>query len=159
MPDNMRTSGEDAFGVMFGVTIPLWGGKNRARIADAESEVDAAKANLENMTNASNAAADKIYWQLRNAGRLVELYRNTLLPEAQKAAALAQTWYEAGQAPFSQMIESRLVVSNFELATARAEADYFKTLAELQRLAGVPVTEIASADEATVDNGAEEAGE
>lgn len=140
MSEGMFTSGKDAYGIMFGVTIPLWGGKNKARVAEAQSELSAAEANLEEMTNMAGAAADRIFYRLLNQGRLAQLYRDTLLPEAENAAALAQTWYEAGQAPFSQLLESRLVVGNFEFATARAKADYLISLAELGRLAGVPVT-------------------
>jgi hypothetical protein len=69
----------------------------------------------------------------------VELYRNVLLPEAISAADLSQTWYEGEQINFSGLIESRMVVQNFQLATVRAEADYLVELIELQRLTGIDV--------------------
>ena len=39
------------------------------------------------------------------------------------------------------LIETRMVVQNFELATSRAEADYLISLAELQKLTGINVFE------------------
>lgn len=146
MGEDMGTSGDDAYAFMLGITIPLWGGKNSARISEAESKLKAARANFENQDAVATSSADQLFWQLRNQGRLVVLYRDTLLPEARHASLLAQTWYENESVPFSQLIEARLVVTNFELAAARASTDYLQSLAELERLAGVPLTQEAEAE-------------
>ena len=139
MDDAMRTNGDDAWGVMFGISIPIWGQRNNARIDQAQWELERALAKLEDQENQAYADVDRLYWRLQNQRRLVELYRNTLLPEAISAAELSQTWYEDGQIPFSNLVETRLVVQNFQLAFARAEADYLKSLVELQKLTGLPV--------------------
>jgi cobalt-zinc-cadmium efflux system outer membrane protein len=139
LADGTRTSGDDAFGIMFGMTIPIWDDALRARVEQAESELEAAQADRENMTNMAIAAADRLYWQLQNQSRLVTLYSDTLLPQAVEAASLAQTWYDEEQISFSQLVESRMVVENFELAEARARADYLESLVELQRLVGAQV--------------------
>jgi outer membrane protein TolC len=67
------------------------------------------------------------------------LYHDTLIPQATQAADLAQTWYESGTNSFTDLIESRLVLENFQLAGTRAQADYLIALAELQRLTGAPI--------------------
>jgi len=139
MPDGMVTNGDDAWGIMFGINIPIWGGKNNARVEQAASQLDSAEANYQNMSNMAVADVEKLYWKLQNQGRLVELYRKTLLPDAVQAADLAQRWYEGGQISFTGVIESRMVVQNFQLATARAEADYLISLTDLQKLTGIPV--------------------
>ena len=135
----MSSSRNETYGIMFGITLPIWGAKNRARVDEAKAKLEAAKAELDNQSNSAKAAADKLYWQVKNQERLFMLYRDTLLPDAKKAAELAQTWYEQKQTDFSQLLETRLVVGNFELAAARAEADYLNSLADIARLAGAPV--------------------
>ncbi len=139
MDDTMRTSGDDAWGIMVGISIPIWDGRNDAMIDQAEQELESALANLEDQENQAYADVDRLYWRLQNQQRLVELYRNILLPEAITAVELSQTWYENEQIPFSNLVETRMVIQNFQLALARAEADYFKSLAELQKLTGLPV--------------------
>jgi outer membrane protein TolC len=141
MSDGMRTSGDDAWGIMFGITIPIWDGKNDARVDQAESQLVSAIANLEDQGNQAYADIERIYWQLQNQGRLVELYRETLLPEAMTAVELSQTWYEGDQIPFTNLVETTMIMQNFQLATIRAETDYLKSLAELQKLTGIPVFE------------------
>ncbi|HEX9745859.1 MAG TPA: TolC family protein, partial [bacterium] len=133
------TSGDDAWGFMFGVTLPVWGGKNEARIDSAEAGLDAARSDFENAENQAYYDVEKIYWQSKNQGRLVVLYRDTLVPDAVNSAELAQTWYENGEINFMTLIETRLVVQNFSLALARAEADYLKTLADLHKLTGIEI--------------------
>lgn len=141
MSDGMRTSGNDAWGIMFGITIPIWDGKNDARVDQAQAQLENAIANLEDQGNQAYADIERIYWQLQNQRRLVELYRVTLLPEAMTAVELSQTWYEDGQIPFTNLVETTMIMQNFQLATVRAETDYLKSLAELQKLTGIPVFE------------------
>ena len=139
MSDGMLSSGDDAWGVMFGVSLPIWSGKNRAQVDQAEANLNAARADLENRENMAENDVERLYWRIQNQGRLVTLYRDTLLPDAVNAAELAETWFEQEQISFTELIETRMVVQNFELATARAQADYLDSLVELQSLTGIPV--------------------
>jgi outer membrane protein TolC len=138
-PTMATSSRENNLAVIFGFTIPIWSGKNSARAAQADAQADASQAGLEQATNSALADADRLYWQIVNQQRLVELYRDTLIPQALQAADLAQTWFDAEEISFSELIEDRLVVQNFQLAGARAEADYLSSLAQLERLIGAPL--------------------
>ena len=142
MGDPLIAPRENSVALMFGITIPIWGGKNSSRVAQAEAQLDAVEADQARQVNQAMASADRIYYQIQNLGRLIELYRETLIPQASQAVELAQTWYESGESSFNDLIESRLVLGNFQLAGARAQADYLIALAELQRLTGVPVGNI-----------------
>ena len=139
MGDPLPSSRENNVALMFGITIPIWGGKNSSRIAQAEAQLDAVEADQARQVNQAMASADRIYYQIQNLSRLIELYQGTLIPQASQAVNLAQTWYESGESSFNDLIESRLVLGDFQLAGARAQADYLIALAELQRLTGVPV--------------------
>jgi outer membrane protein TolC len=138
-PTMATSSRDNNIAVTFGVTIPIWSGKNNARTAQADAAAEASQAGLEQATNAALADTDRLYWQIVNQQRLVELYRDTLIPQALQAADLAQTWFDSGEIAFSELIEDRLVVRNFQLAGARAEADYLNSLAQLERLIGAPL--------------------
>ena len=149
MGQPLPSSRENDVAIMFGLTIPIWSGKNKARIDQARAELEAVKADQAGQTSDAMAASDKLYYQIQNQSRLVSLYRDSLIPQASQAADLAQTWYESGKNSFTDLIESRLVLENFELSGARAQADYLIALAELQRLTGAPIDQIGNSSQKT----------
>ncbi len=133
-------AGDDAFGIQAGITIPLWSGKNRGRVARARAEERKAVALKTRRVNQTRTRIRAIWFKLENAGRLIDLYRNDLVPQAAKSMALAETWFRQRESAFSDFIESQAVWYNFQLALARATADHGKTLARLERLAGTSLT-------------------
>jgi cobalt-zinc-cadmium efflux system outer membrane protein len=135
----MGTS-DKSWGFMFGMTLPIWGGKNRAMINEAKANRDAAGENLKAQKLSLDEAIESEYYRIRNLSRLVILYRDTLVPQARNASELAQTQYESGQIPFSQLLETRIVTQNMEIASIRAQADYLKAIAQIARIIGKPVS-------------------
>jgi outer membrane protein TolC len=53
---------------------------------------------------------------------------------------IAETWFREKQSSFSNFIEAQAVWYNFQLALARAQADFGINLARLERMAGSPLT-------------------
>lgn len=142
------TMSDDEYKIILGMTLPIWGGKNKAMINEAREKRNAADERYKNQLNTMIEETDRLYWKILNLERLVVLYRDTLLPQAQSASQMAQTLYEQGKTEFSELLETRMVVGNFETASARAQADYLKALGDLSKLTGTPVAEIeiSSAD-------------
>ena len=141
-------AGNDALGIQTGITIPIWFGKNKSRILKAKAEMRQAEAAKNARVNETSAKIRSIYFRLQNARRLIELYRKELLPQAAKSIEIAETWFQEGQSSFSDFVEAQSVWYNFQLALARAKADYGKNLALLERLVGKSVT-IRQADHGT----------
>ena len=129
-------AGQDAVGVQAGLTLPLWFGKNKGRIARARAEMKKAEAARTSRVNDTKTQIRAVYFRTENARRLMELYQKELLPQAAKTMELAETWFREGQSSFSDFIETQSVWYNFQLALARAEADYGKNLSKLERLVG-----------------------
>jgi outer membrane protein TolC len=133
-------AGDDALGIQTGITIPIWFGKNKSRVLKAKAEMRRAEAAKNARVNETSAKIRSFYFRLQNARRLIELYRKELLPQAAKSIEIAETWYQEGQSSFSDFVEAQSVWYNFQLALARAKADYGKTLARLERLVGKSIT-------------------
>jgi len=133
-------AGRDALGVQFGMTIPLWLGKNAGRTAAARAEIERARALKVARINDTDAAIRSVYFRLKNAERLVTLYRDELLPQAAQSLDVAETWFQEGEGSFSDFVETQSVYYNFQLSLARAEADYGKFLARLERLTATSLT-------------------
>jgi outer membrane protein, heavy metal efflux system len=140
IPVRPEDSGKDAFGFQVGITIPLWFDKNRGRVARAEAGIRKAKAAEEAIVTDIRTRVHDLLFRLNNALRLVALYRDDLLPQAMNAMEIAETWYRERQASFSDFVETQAVYYNFQLALARANADYGKVLASLEQLVGQTIT-------------------
>lgn len=131
---------DDAIGVQFGFTVPIWFGKNKSRINQALAEKSRAIAAKESQINDTHRNIHSIYFRLQNALRLITLYKDNLLPQAASTMEMAETLYREKQTGFSDFIEAQSTWYNFNLAIARATADYGKYLARLERLIGHSIT-------------------
>lgn len=132
-------AGKDSVGVQFGVNLPIWGAKNRSTAAQARSKVAQATASAEETSNNIHTRIRTLYFKLNNSRRLITLYKEELLPQAEQSMQISATWFKEGKGTFSDFVEVQASVYNFQLSIARAKADYGKTLALLQSLVGQPV--------------------
>ena len=140
VPNPPSDEGRDAYGVQFGLTVPLWFGKNKSRVGRARAEMQKAKAMTSLRINETQTKIRQLFFRLENARRIKELYGKELLPQAAKSMEIAETWFRQGESSFSDFIETQAVWYNFQLADARARADYAKYLARLEGLVGQNLT-------------------
>jgi outer membrane protein TolC len=138
--EDLAASSEDMYGVQFGMTLPIRFEKNSGRTGAAKAVVEKAKAMAKTRVNETRAMVRENYFRMQNAERLIFLYRDKLVPEAAKSVERADVWNRQGQGSITDYLETQSVWYNFQLALARAKADYGKFLARLERLAGQSLT-------------------
>jgi outer membrane protein, heavy metal efflux system len=143
VPIQPRDAGRDGLGIQVGITIPLWFEKNRGRVAKAQAGMRKARAAKQASINDIRTAIHNLFFRLGNSRRLIQLYGKDLLPQAERAMEIAETWYREGQSSFSDFVETQSVYYNFQLSLARAKADYGKYLARLEQLVGQRITQPA----------------
>ncbi|MCZ6676979.1 MAG: TolC family protein [Candidatus Poribacteria bacterium] len=119
---NTLDSGKNPLSIGLGITIPWSSTKNRSQIHEAELKHATAIANKRAMENQTLANLKKIYFRLENARRLVELYENSLIPQAEQAIEVAETWHQEGTKSITGFLETQSVWLNFNLARLRAIA-------------------------------------
>ncbi len=133
---NTRESGRDAYKLNFGLTLPLWFEKNRARLQEAELERKAAVFHKEALEKQLFTQIKMAYFKLKNAERLVQLYQHSLIPQAQQSIEIAETWYKEKQGSFTGLLEAQSVWLNFNLALQRALTNVQQSVAKLEKLTG-----------------------
>lgn len=141
VPVDPPDAGDDAIGIQAGLTLPIWFGRNQGRVEGALAEMGQARAMKVSRVNETRADIRALFFRLRNAERLVRLYRDELIPQAAQSLDVAETWLREGQGSFSDFVETQAVWYNFQLSLARAKADLGKFEAKLERLAGRSLTE------------------
>jgi outer membrane protein TolC len=131
-PDPTR----DPITVGVGVSIPLWVGKYKAMLYEAQEAARAAAAEQGAQQLQIRADLARAYFSLNNAARLVRLYRDTLIPQARQALRSAEELYRKGEANLAAVLETTATVHNFELARVRATADFYQNVARVERVLG-----------------------
>ena len=137
VPDAAAT---DLYGFQVGLSLPIWWGKNAGRREAARAETEKAAALVKARINETHDAVREAFFRVKNAERLVTLYRDQLLPQAKKSMETAEIWQREGQGSFSDFVETEAAWYNFQLALARSKADYGKYLAGLEGIVGVSLT-------------------
>ncbi|MBW4051524.1 MAG: TolC family protein [Proteobacteria bacterium] len=117
-------------------TLPIDQGKYRADIDGAHARALQANAHFRDRRAALLAALSASYASTREAAQSVALYRDDLVPLARDTLQVALSEYGSGQGSFLQVLTAEQRQLDSELALARAQSDYFRQLATLERLSG-----------------------
>ncbi len=135
LPD-LRDNGKDAFSINFGMSIPLNRNKNNAIKEQARLESLKQIENKKVLKNTLRNTVKTVFFKLNNAFRQTVLYKNNLLPQANRAAQIAHTQYRENKGSIGQYIETQSTWLNFQLAYQRAVADYWINLTQMEKLTG-----------------------
>jgi outer membrane protein TolC len=137
--------GKDAVAITLGVTLPIWGGKNRAARDEARYAREASERKKSAVSNGINARIKRVYADMRSSYQLVRLYSDTLKPKARKLIDTVNIMYKNGNGSIADLFEARVMLINFSLAHHRAVSNYLKSRAELERLTNeIDFKEVAS---------------
>lgn len=77
---------------------------------------------------------NKAYSDMRSNKKLVALYSDSLLPKSEKLVKTVEIMYRNGNGSIADLFEARSMWIDFSLAYHRAESNYLKNLAEIERL-------------------------
>jgi outer membrane protein TolC len=121
--------------VMVGASIPVFAGSRQrqaTRAADAMATMR--RADVRTAEADTRAAVLTAYADLQRARALSALYRTTILPQTEAAAASALASYRVGRVDFTTVLDNRLAVDRYEQAIHELEAAEGKAWAALEAL-------------------------
>jgi outer membrane protein TolC len=122
--------------VSVGVTVPLWFGAKAARMREAESLEAAAAADRSAAIARVRDGATRLFFRAVNGERLVVLYRDTLLPQADRSLVLAEERWRDGTGSLAGAVEAAAARESLVLALHRALADHGQAAARLEQTVG-----------------------
>ncbi|MBU0679667.1 MAG: TolC family protein [Verrucomicrobia bacterium] len=129
-------SGKDPVIAMATLDIPLWRGKYRAAVREADYRREAQEMTRESREQQIRAQLTSAFFSYRDAGRKIELFGNTLVTQARQAMELAEESYRTGKADLQGLIDAQRQLLEFELMYARAQADKAVAAARIRELIG-----------------------
>lgn len=113
-----------------------WFGQREAFIAEMQKRKQELSNKLEDITNQTLFEVKSSHFSLDAAYRESELYRTTLIPEAQQSLEVAEADYQGARTDFLDYLDAQRTWLEFNLVHYKAQRSYGVTLAELERVAG-----------------------
>jgi outer membrane protein TolC len=125
---------------MFGLTVPLWFlGKQNNMVSEATANVEMLRAHYQHMENSVLLDVKAAVVAVDRSARTRVLYEHSIIPQAHANVKSALTAYEADEIDFITLLESERILLQFQLEYYRAQADFFKSVAELEHAVGEEV--------------------
>lgn len=130
---NWKTMANDKsdVGLLAGITLPIWQGKIRAGIREAEAKIEAAENRKQDLLNELRAELSIAVVEARNAQRRMTLYSASLIPKAQQAYQTAREEFVNGNGSFMKLVDAQRMLLDFQLMEQRAISDREVAMAEI----------------------------
>jgi len=127
---------DKTYDVSLGLTVPLWFSKQRAMVKEAAAEKEMARAEYRAASNELAASLREADIRARSSLRLAELYRGSVIPQAEEALKIAQSGYQAEKADFMDLLDAQRSLLDFRMEYYRYVVDYRTWLARVEELGG-----------------------
>ena len=123
--------------LMFGASIPVFARDRQFRMREEAGAMKLmAEADLAGMRAETRGKIGEAYANLVRARNLSQLYRSTVLPQAQATVASALSAYRVGSVDFMTLLDDRMSVNKYQQELYALDADEGKAWAELEMLTG-----------------------
>ena len=139
---NTPDSGKNAIIASVTVNIPFWWEKRHAAVREGEAKLISTSKAAESLKRNLLSDTELALYKYRDAQRKIDLYQNTLVPNAEEALNVTLQAFQAGTRSSLDLIDAEKTLLEFELSYIRALADQAQRFAELEWLLGqeIPCT-------------------
>ncbi len=121
---------------MAGVNIPIWIGKRRAMVREAEAMQKSAEYRIREETLRTLSEVEAATARARAARERLERFENAILPQAEAAFASSEASYRTGRVSFLDYLDSERMLLEMRKDYAMVRADLGMQLAALERAIG-----------------------
>lgn len=127
----------DLWRLQVSVSVPLWGAaRQRGALTAASAVLARAVAEEENLRNYVLLQVDTAYLAVESTNRQVRLYRDRILPEAERSFRVADRSYTEGKANYLELLEARKTLIEVREELAAALYDHRAATYQLERATG-----------------------
>lgn len=125
-------------GVDVMVKVPVyWQRKQRPMIAEATAALESSRRMRENTLSMTRADIEAEYLAATTSRRLIDLFSDSVLPQARLALESSLASYQVGTVDFLTMLTNFITVLTYEVNYEEQQARYHQALARLEPLVGV----------------------
>lgn len=129
-------SGKDPFLVKASLNLPIRFKKLNASVREAKLRLDAAKYERIEKENRLISSLESALSRFNDSGRIVNLYRASLIPLAKQALEVTRSAFSTGDTDFLDFIDTQRTVLDFELIYEKANSSYHQDKALIEKIIG-----------------------
>ena len=130
------TRSDDMVMFTIGIDLPIWQTKYRAGVREAEKMIESGQAGLEAVGKQISFDVQDAGFKLLTARRTFDLYKLSLIPQAEARFGASEAGYRAGKTDFLDLLESERFLLNARVMAAMAEGNLGMETARLERAIG-----------------------
>jgi outer membrane protein TolC len=119
-----------------GINIPIRFAKRTGAISEAEAKIAQRRAELARMVDQVNFQVHEAYVQVAEADKIVHLYEQKILPDAESNVNAARNAYAAGRIPLLSLLDAQRNLVDLRDRYYEKVANYFQRRATLERTVG-----------------------
>ena len=143
------SNGDDQWWFGFGINLPVWSEKLDAAEREAKRGVFEGIAKLADVQNRVAFRVQDAFTKVETDQRLVILFRDVIVPQAQQTVDASLNSYRAGDVDFLTLIDNWRKMLDFQLMYHRSLTRLEQDFAELQRAVGRDLERRGSGDPAS----------
>ncbi|WP_339740451.1 TolC family protein [uncultured Sunxiuqinia sp.] len=127
---SLADNGKDIFMPMVSVSIPIFRGKYKAAIKEAQLMQESYTLQREELVNSLSSGYETVWFDIQQQLELIELYENQLVTTGQSLNLLFSAYGNSGK-EFEEVLRMQQQLLKYEKMKATAEAKYQIALAKL----------------------------
>ena len=133
----MADGTERMVSLMVGFSVPIWAGRRQLQMRrETEAMRIAAESELRAMQAETRGRLGELTAAVRRTRALRELFRTTILPQAEATVNSTLAAYQAGEVDLPMLLDARMTVNRYTQQVFQLDAEEGTALAELEMLLG-----------------------
>jgi len=145
MYKDMVGTNKDFWSAMIGINIPLapWSaGKYTSKVEENMLNINSAQEQYNNMRNMISFEIQNAVVKIESNRNLVELYRNTVIPQAEQTLQVTTAAYQNGKTEFLMLIDAYRMLLMSKLDYYMSVMNFMESQAALEQAVGLSIKEI-----------------
>jgi outer membrane protein TolC len=143
---NVEESGKDAVLIGVGLSMPVWQSNYSETISAYEAESRAYRADKAAAKDKAEALFYAVLSDLRDAKRRIDLYRNTLIPQAESVYESVVGTYVSGKGTIASLLIAERDLLDLRVELSKIDTAFAKGWAALSNVVGHPVLSMSPQD-------------
>jgi cobalt-zinc-cadmium efflux system outer membrane protein len=137
-----RSATPEMYGVMVNARIPLYfWRKQQPELESARRRLDSARKQRDSTITQLHAKLKDLFLTATTSERLIELYRNGVIPQARIALDSVVAGYRVGGVDFLTLMDSFITLLDYQLKYYEVLTEYQKALAQLEPYTGIELVQ------------------
>lgn len=134
---SMNDPGLNMFSLGVTFNLPLQRERRQSMLAESSSETAMSMEELNALKNSISYSVNDLLAQMERRRKLIELYRNGIIPQAEQSLESAVISYRVNKVDFLTLLDGRMSLFNYEKELYESKAEYMMKLAQLEAVVGV----------------------